>query len=183
MSRNKQDEPLLVPDSMYYVYGLIDPRNREVFYVGKGLGKRMYQHVNEVKNGFICNEKKSARIKEILESGVEVEYSVFATFESERLALDYERLKIGEHDNLTNIMDCGVRQSQEERKEIIRRWAEDMLNRIMPFDEWCEKRKPTETGKKSYHCLVAELHLIAVNPLRCARKLIISESGQRTLLV
>lgn len=183
MRRNNLDERLLVPDSTYYVYGLIDPRNREVFYVGKGQGGRMYHHVNDVKNGSVCNEKKTARIKEILESGAEVEYSVFSTFESESLALDYERLKIGEYENLTNIMAGGVPQSQEERKEIIRRWAEDMLSRIMPFEEWCEKRKPTETGKKSYHCLVAELHLIAVNPLRCARKLIISESGQRTFLV
>jgi hypothetical protein len=53
----------------------------------------------------------------------------------------------------------------------------------MPFEEWCEKRKATELDKKVYHRMVAEIHLIAVNPLRCARKLIISESGQRTFIV
>ena len=28
----------------YYVYGLIDPRNDSIFYVGKGKGKRYLDH-------------------------------------------------------------------------------------------------------------------------------------------
>ena len=31
----------------WYVYPLIDPRNGETFYVGKGLGDRLFQHVGE----------------------------------------------------------------------------------------------------------------------------------------
>ena len=31
----------------YYVYRLIDPRNLQTFYVGKGCGDRVYQHAKE----------------------------------------------------------------------------------------------------------------------------------------
>jgi hypothetical protein len=30
----------------WYVYRLIDPRNGETFYVGKGRGDRVFQHAN-----------------------------------------------------------------------------------------------------------------------------------------
>ncbi|MEI4486690.1 hypothetical protein V8J36_10855 [Frigidibacter sp. MR17.14] len=33
----------------YYVYRLIDPRNGETFYVGKGRGNRIFQHLNATK--------------------------------------------------------------------------------------------------------------------------------------
>ena len=28
----------------YYVYALVDPRDKRIFYVGKGIGDRVYQH-------------------------------------------------------------------------------------------------------------------------------------------
>ena len=31
----------------FYVYELIDPRTNSVFYIGKGKGKRVFQHLNE----------------------------------------------------------------------------------------------------------------------------------------
>ena len=33
--------------SEFYVYGLIDPRNNSIFYIGKGKDKRVFNHSNE----------------------------------------------------------------------------------------------------------------------------------------
>ena len=41
-------------DNYYYVYVLVDPINRIPFYVGKGKGNRMYQHLKGDKG----NKKK-----------------------------------------------------------------------------------------------------------------------------
>ncbi len=49
----------------YYVYGLLDPRNNEVFYIGKGKGKRADSHLKEVLIEGRSNYGKINRIKDI----------------------------------------------------------------------------------------------------------------------
>ena len=46
----------------YYVYRLIDPRNGQTFYVGKGKNNRVFAHVNQALKDYdvkIMREKRS----------------------------------------------------------------------------------------------------------------------------
>lgn len=54
-------------DNCYYVYVLVDPINRIPFYVGKGKGNRMYQHLKGDKG----NKKKVRYIENIRMLGFE----------------------------------------------------------------------------------------------------------------
>lgn len=60
--------------NVYYVYTYTDPRNNEIFYVGKGKKYRHTEHLRNVKNNLLGksdNKRKSQRIKDILDSGIE----------------------------------------------------------------------------------------------------------------
>ena len=43
----KSFTPEVIEKLNYYVYRLIDPRNGQTFYIGKGKGNRVFAHVNE----------------------------------------------------------------------------------------------------------------------------------------
>ncbi|MFZ2174812.1 MAG: GIY-YIG nuclease family protein [Rhodococcus sp. (in: high G+C Gram-positive bacteria)] len=75
-----------------YVYVLLDPRNRSIFYVGTGRGNRVYGHVWEAlaenehrqmledpeTDGAEVRAATISRIREIYDSGLEVEHYVIA---------------------------------------------------------------------------------------------------------
>lgn len=57
----------------WYVYALIDPRDRTVFYVGKGTGNRAYQHARHAgTGGGTLLDDKRGRIRQIHAAGLEV---------------------------------------------------------------------------------------------------------------
>lgn len=85
-----------------YVYALVDPRDSSVFYVGKGTGRRMYQHEREVMRGKVSNAAKASRIAEILAAGLRVACKVLAVFGNDAAAFKAERAFIAEHAGLTN---------------------------------------------------------------------------------
>ena len=56
----------------YYVYALIDPRNNQVFYIGKGTGNRVFSHEIESGKSQKSEKAKLQKIREIEASGQSV---------------------------------------------------------------------------------------------------------------
>ena len=78
-----------------YVYRLVDPKNGETFYVGKGKGNRVFEHAS----GELKNKKptdKIERIKRIKQDGLEVIHII------QRWGLTDEEAKLVE----SVVMDC-----------------------------------------------------------------------------
>jgi len=92
------------PCSKYYVYLLIDPLTKKIFYIGKGKNLRFKNHQKEVEKNIITNGKKFEYIKDILSTGNDVEYHIFKKNLQEEQALILERKLIDrfKHD-LTNV--------------------------------------------------------------------------------
>ncbi len=61
----------------HYVYRLIDPRNGETFYVGKGKANRIFQHAkaDEMAGEDVVSDKLQ-RIREIILAGFEVAHVI-----------------------------------------------------------------------------------------------------------
>lgn len=57
----------------FYVYALRDPRNRQIFYVGKGQKNRWYDHIHEALSNPESDKLKLQRIHEIHADGLTVE--------------------------------------------------------------------------------------------------------------
>ncbi len=95
----------------WYVYELVDPRDGEVFYVGKGSGKRIEAHEKEARaSQQVCTEKLN-RIRDIWAAGLEVERQFVAFFREEAEAYKYEAQRIDSYglDSLTNQVPGGER--------------------------------------------------------------------------
>lgn len=138
----------------YYVYELVDPRDGSVFYVGKGKGNRIRQHVAKARNGGVDNPFKIERIVEIIRSGHDVVERKVHEGVSEAVAFRMERRRIALYgiENLTNI-SAGMDSATEK--------ARQMLLRVKPFDQWMAEKPIGLDGKVAdpvwYHRIVAGL--------------------------
>jgi hypothetical protein len=109
-----------------YVYRLLDPRNGETFYVGKGKGNRIFAHIHaegNLEGDEIDNKLK--RIREIHLAGFEVGHVIHRHGMDEATAFEVEAALIDAYPGLTNIAggtggnEYGVMHAQE----VIRRYS------------------------------------------------------------
>lgn len=90
----------------YYVYRLIDPRNGETFYIGKGKDNRVFHHISGIlddkeDNEDVTNEKVK-RINSIKNSGLEVIHVIHRHRLNEDEAFHVEGALIDAFPSLTN---------------------------------------------------------------------------------
>jgi len=91
-----QEFPISVIEKLgYYVYFLIDPETKQVFYIGKGVGNRVFAHANAAISNPTPSEKLD-RIREIHDRGLSVEHVIHRhgltekeAFEVEAALIDY----------------------------------------------------------------------------------------------
>jgi hypothetical protein len=109
-----------------YVYRLIDPRNGETFYVGKGKGSRVFAHIRaegNLEGDEIDNRLK--RIREIRLAGFEAGHVIHRHGMDAATAFEVEAALIDAYPGLTNIAggtggnDYGAMHA----REIIRRYS------------------------------------------------------------
>jgi hypothetical protein len=97
----------------WYVYRLIDPRNGETFYVGKGQGDRIFQHAKGTLKATADEDTadlKSSRLKAIQTAGLDVGHVIHRhNIETEDIAFQIEAALIDAYPGLTN--QIGGRQS------------------------------------------------------------------------
>src|SRR5688572_8178180 len=89
----------------YYVYCLRDPRTKEVFYIGKGVGNRIFAHLNES----LTEDWETAKldqIRDIHKDGLEVEHVIHRHGLTEDQAFEVEAALIdfAGRSGLTNLV-------------------------------------------------------------------------------
>src|SRR5690554_1188114 len=129
MSEPKYDffSPEVVEKLQYYVYRLIDPRNGETFYIGKGKGNRVFAHARGDIESDSLSEKMT-KIRSIRLAGFEVAHVIHRHGLDEKSAFEVEAALIDAYPGITNII--GGHGSNElgamHSKEIIKRYSAEI---------------------------------------------------------
>lgn len=90
----------------YYVYLLIDPRDGQVFYVGKGIGNRVFAHARDALGVGGKDSDKLDRIRAVHAVGLPVRYELLRFGLSEREAFEVEcaAIQLLGLDDLANVV-------------------------------------------------------------------------------
>lgn len=103
MSDSLKFDESVVAKIDHYVYRLVDPRNGETFYVGKGSGNRVFDHVNcELNASEEDLAPKLDRIRQIRLAGLEVGHVIHRHGMSDAVAIEVEAALIDAYPGLSN---------------------------------------------------------------------------------
>jgi hypothetical protein len=109
-----------------YVYRLIDPRNGETFYIGKGRGNRVFAHIRAAQNlDGDPADNKLKRIHAIRLGGFEVAHVIHRHGMDDATAFEVEAALIDAYSGLTNIAGGlgGNEYGAMHAREIMQRYA------------------------------------------------------------
>jgi hypothetical protein len=88
---------LNLSDGSYYVYAYYDPtRENKIFYVGKGKGRRCFQHLTD-KPEYCANKRLNGRIRHLLSIGVKPTIKLLASGLTEEQAYNVEEINISKY--------------------------------------------------------------------------------------
>lgn len=108
MGRLNKFSESVIKELKYYVYRLIDPRNGETFYVGKGKGNRVFHHVNSHTQLEPDEDEdeislKISRIRDIKKTELEIIHIIHRHGLDEKTAYEVEAALIDVYPSATNI--------------------------------------------------------------------------------
>ncbi len=126
MTENAWFAPEVISKLRTYVYRLIDPRNGETFYIGKGRGNRVFEHIwaEQAPDGDE-SDNKLRRIREIRITGFEVAHVIHRHGMDDPTAFAVEAALIDAYPGLSNLAggvgggDFGAMHA----REIVRRYS------------------------------------------------------------
>src|SRR5512147_1886863 len=121
MDRHDHFSEAVAAKLQHYVYRLIDPRNGNTLYVGRGQGNRVFSHAagqQEAKDPEETEELKLKTIRRIKNAGFAVEHVIHRHGMSEKEAMEVESALIDAYPGLTNVQpgfenDRGVMHAEE----------------------------------------------------------------------
>lgn len=135
--------PEVIEQLQYYVYRLIDPRNGQTFYVGKGKGNRLFAHANDALKDYEGEKytdkdeddvtAKIQQIRDIRNAGLEVIHIIQRYGMTEKEAFEVEAALIDCFAGLTNLQtghssDRGVNNADVLQRDLSLGEFEDVEN-------------------------------------------------------
>jgi len=141
--------------AVVYIYGLIDPRNNKIFYVGYtyNLKKRLYEHIYSY--NLNDNRYKKSIIEKILNAGLKPEMKIIDEceyifnkelnmFEHERLEIYYIKKYKEEGIKLTNLTEGGKNPPISKTKKIVYQYDKN-LNFVNKYESITKAAIAVET--------------------------------------
>lgn len=118
----------------YYVYRLLDPKDDSTFYIGKGTGNRMFEHLNQALENKVSRSKKETKILDLLNSGNEPKYVIHRHGMDEKTAFEVEAALIDAYPHLLN--DHDGHGNQERGARTLREIKEQYELKAMPTPDF-----------------------------------------------